>query len=255
MEEIIEQSGVESVPAAEGQTEVQTEVAPDTSSTPDGTTEPQGQNNFEKAFAKRLSAEREKWQQEVGDKYKHYDAYERAAKYLQKQNGIDDPLTLKEQIEMAELQEQAEKQNVPVDVLQRLNQLEQRDAKLKEYERQQELQQFYQQHRTQLDAFAKERGIEAQTLEDYMIENNVNNMQIAYKAMRADQLEQELSSVAKKTEADTIKKIQQNAATTPGSVSQGGDNAPINFAALPKDRQREIIAKVQRGEIRSLNDI
>lgn len=253
-EQIIEQSGVEEVSAAEGQAESAEVVSDQAAQSSPDTTEAQ-QNNFEKAFAKRLTAEREKWQQEVSDKYKHYDHYERAAKYLQKQNNIEDVLTLAQQIELAELQEQAEKQNVPVEVLQRIQTLEAEAAEGRQLKQQQQNLEFYRGFQQQLNEFVQGKDVGAKELEDYMLKEEVKSMDVAYRALRAEKLEQELSSIRQKTEAETIKKIQQNAVTSPGSVSQGAENQSINFATLSKEKQREVIERVKRGELRSLNDI
>lgn len=87
MDEMLETSGVDEVSAAETQTEevsgVETQVA----------AEPEKQNNFEKAFAKRLAEAQAKWEQGVADKYADYDKIKQESAYLDKrarQEGFSD---------------------------------------------------------------------------------------------------------------------------------------------------------------------
>lgn len=195
--EEIGEPGVESlegdVPAAEEQTE------PIEGTQTEGEPQPP-QNNFEKAFAKRLSAEREKWETEFNqklDQYRDYDDLKKITEYVQRTSGYDDVLTLKEQIELTELQERAAQHNVPPEVMQRLEQLEQRASQADQYEQQQQLQKDLESLQNYVETFSKDKGIESQQLVQYMVENNLNNFDVAYKAMRADQLEQQLENAKK----------------------------------------------------------
>lgn len=185
-------SGVESVPAAEEQTETGVESA--------AAAEPK-ENNFEKAFAKRLSAKEQEWQaklQEVEGRYKDYEDLKQVADYFRELNEAPDIMTLKERIEMERLQERAAREGVPTEVQKRLETLEAKAAKADELEQQQMEQQRLITFEQEIKAFSEGKGIDHNELWNYMHENQLGNMEIAYKAMRADQLEKEFEE-AKKT--------------------------------------------------------
>lgn len=193
-----EESGAEPAPAAEVQTETVEVPESQTGAEPTAAAEPEKQNNFEKAFAKRLSAEREKWQAEVQQKYGDYDDVKSVADYFREINQAPDILTLKEQVELAKLQERAEQQNVPTEVMKRIDELEAKAAKAEAYEQQQAETQERQQFEESLKTFCAEKGIDHNELWLYMYENGIANQEVAYNAMRAANLEQQLSS-AKET--------------------------------------------------------
>lgn len=194
-DQVLEQSGVEIVPAAEGQTE-----AVQTGETTTAA-ESQPQNNFEKAFAKRLADAQSKWEQEQAEKFKGYEDYKYLADYLQEANGMD-VMTLKEQIELERLQARAEKEQVPPSVLKRIDELEAKAAKADEYEQQQAEVQTRTQFETTLKTFCEGKEIGGTPLDhsqlwQYMYENQTNSPEVAYKAMRADYLEQQVANAEK----------------------------------------------------------
>src|SRR5690606_21352965 len=119
--------------------------------------EPEKQNNFEKAFAKRLAAEREKWDKETAERYKDYDVLKKATEHLQRTSGINDLMTLKEELELAELQERAETQNLDVERLKGIEQLEANAAKADEMEQQQQEEQRVQSYFSSLGEFVKDK--------------------------------------------------------------------------------------------------
>lgn len=196
--------GVEVVPAAEVQTEtpviepgVEKEVA----------AEP---NNYEKAFAKRLQAERDKWQKENEDKYKDYETNQKAAQFLQKRYNINDSQALREQIELADLQDRAEEHNITPEMQKRLDVLEQKAALADKYQQEQEQQQQYQTFRSNLDKFAAEKQANADELHQYMFDNGFpsEKMELAYKTMQADKVlaEKEAFEASKEQfKKDTLK--------------------------------------------------
>lgn len=209
------ESGVESVPAAEGQAEVETA------------------SNFEKAFAKRLAEAKSKWESEVTDKYKDYDTYKKSAEYFAKINNVPDVMTLKERIEMEELQEAAEKQQVPVEVLKRLQELEAKASKGEELERTMQQQQEQQNYWSNIEKFAESKGADMKALNQFMIDNEMsydpNNMErsfeLAYKAMRHD----ELSKQVEEAEKQGMKKLLQAKSSIPnvtGNKAQGQVTSP-----------------------------
>lgn len=218
-------------------------------------TQPQDENvgaAIQKEVARREAKLREQLEKEYGEKYKDYDVAKKAASYLQKKSGISDLMSLGEELELADLREQAEQQKVPVEVMKRLNQLEEKAKKGDELEQQQQQQQYYRDFRNNLDAFAKEKGADADGLEAFMLEHKVPNMEIAYKAMRAEQLEKQLAEVAQKTEADTIRKLQNNAQSTPGALGAEGAEHNTGFSSLSREDQRRMIEEVKQGKRTSL---
>jgi hypothetical protein len=123
MEDFIEPSGVEETPAAEVIETPEAVIESESGVEEEVAAEPEKQNNFEKAFAKRLAAERSKWDAEVNEKYKDYDTHKELSQYLQEINGAD-ALTLKEQIEMSKLQARAEDNQISPEMQKRLETLE-----------------------------------------------------------------------------------------------------------------------------------
>jgi len=202
-DQVIEtQSGVESVPAAGEQTPSDT---PETGVEVPAAAEPSKENNFEKAFAKRLAAEREKWESERRaelEKYKDYDISKKALEYLMRVNNIHDVNFLKEQLELAELQEQAERQNMTVEELQRLKELEELKAWKQQVEQQQQQQQQLIQFEQMLKDFCKDKEFDGKPLDHmelwkFMHDNGVTNPETALKAMKADLLEKQIENAKK----------------------------------------------------------
>ena len=227
------ESGVEAAPAAEGQTETPQVESSESGAETQVAAEPEKSNNFEKAFAKRLAAEREKWQAESQEKYKGHDDYKLVADYLQEANGLD-LMTLKERIEMERLQTRAEQQGISPEMQKRLEALEEKAAKGDALEQKFQEEQRVSSYWSGLNEFAKgKEGIDAQTLNQFMIENGLmydpSNMEksfnVAYKAMMHDQLQSKLESAEK----EGVKKFLQAKGaipTVPGSTSQGHVSAP-----------------------------
>mgnify|MGYP007051630632 CR=1 FL=1 len=227
------ETGVEEAPAAEEQVSneasepgAETQVA----------AEPEKQNNFEKAFAKRLADAQAKWESEQAEKYRDYEDYKRAAEYLQKTSGISDLMTLREQIEMAELQERADKENVPPEVLKRLDELEAKAAKAEQLEAEQKQQQEWQQFESSLKQFCEGKEIDGKSVDHmdlwkFMHENGVTKPEVAFKAMKADILEAKLEHAEK----EGVKKFLAAKGSIPtitGSTSQGtvASKPPKTFA-------------------------
>lgn len=156
----------------------------------------------ETAFAKRLATEREKIRAELSEQYKDYDTHKQVSEYFREVNNYDDVLSLKEQIEMERLQTRAEQSQVPPEVQKRLEELESKAAKADEMEAQQKQNDWYKGFRGELGTFAKEKGIEVDDLEKFMIDNKVGNMDIAYKAMKF----QDVESAKTEIEKDAVKK-------------------------------------------------
>lgn len=61
-----------------------------------------------------------------------------------------------------------------------------------------------------------------------------------------------LANIGKQTEAETIRKLQQNAMTTPGALGAEGTEHKTGFASLSKEEQRRYIEEVKAGKRTSL---
>jgi hypothetical protein len=194
MEDQVQETGVESVSEADSQ-DTQSEINTGVETKSEAGTE---ETNSEKAWAKRIAAERTKIEQEYADRYKDYDVYKEIAEYTKETSNFDDILSVKEAIELERLQQRAEKQQLPVEVQQRLEALEAKAAKADEFEKQQEEQKTYQEFRTNLlEPFAKDKGIDANELEKFMTDNQVYNLDMAYRAMKYEDVEAKREQIEK----------------------------------------------------------
>ncbi|PEP80692.1 MFS transporter [Bacillus toyonensis] len=176
---------------------------------PDGQS-PAGQTseNIEQsqAFAKRLQErtqaalveERQRWEQETSERYGNYDTYDRAMNFFMKQAGYNDLDSMMQAIEQQDLLQRAEKFGVTPEIQQKLENLEAKAQRAEELEYQREQQQLAQRFTQALGQFAQEKETDAAALEQFMVEHNVPNFEVAYNAMRAQQLEEQLTS-AKET--------------------------------------------------------
>ncbi|HEQ3529490.1 TPA: MFS transporter [Bacillus cereus] len=158
------------------------------------------------AFAKRLQErtqaalmeERGRWEQEVSERYGNYDKYDRAMNFFQQQAGYSDLDSMMQAIEQQDLLQRAEKFGVTPEIQQKLEALEQKAQRAEELEYQREQQELSQRFTQALGQFAQEKGADAEALEQFMVEQNVPNFEVAYNAMRTQQLEEQLTS-AKET--------------------------------------------------------
>lgn len=200
-------------------------------------------NNFEKAFAKRLSAKQAEWEAQKAeelkgyqDQLKDFDAYKRAATYLQKSADVPDILSLNEQIELLELQERAEQENVPVGVLKRITELEAKELELNEWKKTQEEQSTYASFRQELEKFATENAANADELHQFMFDNQIVKPDIALKAMQATELATRLATAKE----DAIKEYLESkkAPRTEGApglaATQGVDTSKMSWAEIDR---------------------
>lgn len=214
-DQVIEETGVEDVSAAEAQEvqEIPEDSADESGANEEVAAEPEKQNNFEKAFAKRLAEKEAQWKaekeseiQKLREEYKDYDVSRKAMEYLMKQNGINDSMSLKEQLELVDLNERAESENVSPEVLKRIDELEAKAAKAEEYEKQQAEQKQVSEFESSLKEFAKDKQIDGKPVDhmelwQYMSENQIAKPEAALKAMKADILEAKLETA----KADAVK--------------------------------------------------
>ncbi len=238
-EEASVEAGVEDVPAAGEQTEGS---ADQTGVETQAAAEPEKQNNFEKAFAKRLAQEREKWESERKaelEKYKDYDALRRAAEYLQRTSGITDMETLMREIELAELQEQAQRQNLTVEEYQRMKELEELKAWKQQMEQELQRREWERTYWDNLKDFSKDHGVEPEKLNQFMVENGFSinpddmkkSFEIALKAYKYDDLVKQLEN-AKKEGMKELIQAKSNIPTvaTSGVKGEVKQTAPKTFA-------------------------
>lgn len=169
----------------------------------------------EKAFAKRLADAQSKWQNEMSTKYQGYEDYKFIADYMKETNQMD-VAAIKEQIELERLQREAQKRDVPVDVMRRLNELEvkaqradelerMRQTEMQEAEARWQEQQRYAKFREGLEAFAKEKELDADALHQFMYDNQIGSVEAAYKAMKHDDLAKQISQAGKQAVSSFIK--------------------------------------------------
>ena len=171
----------------------------------EGVENPEGVEQSQ-AFAKRLQErtqaalmeERQRWEQEVSERYGNYDTYDRAMNFFMKQAGYNDLDSMMQAIEQQDLLQRAEKFGVTPEIQQKLEALEQKAQRAEELEYQREQQELSQRFTQALGQFAQEKGADAVALEQFMVEHNVPNFEVAYNAMRTRQLEEQLTS-AKET--------------------------------------------------------
>lgn len=245
-------TGVEDASDAEMQEETQTDTGGES-------------GGVEKAFAKRLSQAHSKWEAEarakfeeekrqeiekVRSEFKDYDTYREATEFLQKQHGINDIMTLKEQLELTKLQERAAEQNMDPDLLRRMEELESKAARADELEQQrmqeeeerqaaEEQRAYEESYFNSMKEYASSKDIDPDKLHGFIMENslfvNPENMEktfeIAVKAMKHDELLSKLESAEK----DGMKKLFQAKGAIPtikGNSTQGeiSSPAPKTFA-------------------------
>lgn len=242
--------------------------APTPDNTTDTTSAPSDDVVKQESFAKRLkeqteralAEERSKWEQENADRYKDFDVYKKAAEFMQKQNGIQDVMTLKEQLEMADLQERADRSGLDPEMQRRFDELEAKANRLDEIEQerqaaeqqrqeQEQLQQYEKTYWDGLNQFAKDRGVESNALNQFMVENNffvnpenlVKSFEIAHKAMDYDNMAKRVEE-AEKAGMKKLISAKGSIPHVPSSTNQGQvvSSAPKTFAEA---RQRAM----QRG--------
>lgn len=199
--------------------------------------EPGKQNNFEKAFAKRLADAQSKWEADNAEKYKDHDAYKKAAEYLQKTAGIADILTLKEEIELVELQERADKEKVPTAVLKRIDELEAKAAKGDALEAAEKQREEWTTFESSLKDFCKDKAIDGKAIDHmdlwkYMHDNEVSKPEVALKALKADALEAKLETA--RTDA-----VNEYLKTKQGPKIEGSQGAAAQTAARPPESWKE----------------
>jgi hypothetical protein len=198
-----------------------------------------------KAFAKRLEERtqkalqeaRQQWEQETSQKYGSFDQYQKATNFVMQQAGYNSFEDFQKAIEETELMERAQKSGVTPEYQQRLEQLEEKAKRADELEQQQEKEQTYRQFQSALNDFSKEKGLEPSELENFMVSHQIPNFEMAYRAMRYEQMESDLKNakdVAVKEYLESKKASKVEGSGTPGIIKAA---PPKNFAEA---RQRAL---------------
>lgn len=245
------ESGVDNASAAEEQLQGSEGTESKTGDEGQAAADPDKQNNFEKAFAKRLAAKEAEWEAKNAEKFKDHDAYKKAAEYLQRTAGISDILTLREEIELVELQERAEKEQVPPAVLKRIDQLEEKAAKGDKLEAEQNQQKEWQAFETSLKFFCEGKEIDGKAVDHtelwkYMHDNDVSKPEIALKAMKADVLEAKLETAKTDAVNDYLKSKQAPKIDgTSGAAAQTTNEPAKNF----KEAEQRMLSRVQAAKV------
>lgn len=219
-------TGVEDAPAAGEQPEASEGSANQTGVDEQAAAEPEKQNNFEKAFAKRLAAERSKWESELSEKLKDYEAHRRVSEFFQQYNGMD-LNALMERIELEQLKQQAEQQQVPVEVMRRIQELEQKAALAEQLAQQHAQAQWEKTYREALDAYVKDKeGADPEAINKYLVDlgvsvdpNNITKyFDMAYRALKFEELAKRLEGAEK----DGMKKLIGAKGSIPANVGSSG---------------------------------
>lgn len=198
-----------------------------------------------KSFAKRLeertqaklAEERQKWEEEVNQKYGNYDQYQQTMDYVMQKSGYNSFEDFQSALEEAQLAERAEQMGVTPEYQQRLEELETRAKRADELEQQQTQERVYKEFKSALTDFSKEKGLEPDELESFMVENQIPNFEMAYRALRYEQMESDLKNakdVAVKEYLESKKAPKVEGAGTAGLIK---DEPPKNFA---DSRQRAL---------------
>lgn len=172
----------------------ETDPVVETPATQEPGTEQQPEITPEQDFESRIAEERQRWEQETSERYGNYDNFNRMAQFFMQQSGYNNIDSMMQAIEQQELLQRAEQAGITPEIQQRLEGLEQRAQRAEELERQQEQQQLAQRFRGTLESFSQEKGADADALEQFMLENQVPNFEVAYNAMRAQQLEADMAN-------------------------------------------------------------
>lgn len=235
-------TGVEDAPAAGEQSQDQPidgTAADQTGVEGQAAAEPAEQKDVEKAFAKRLAAERAKWEQEQAEKLQEYETHKKISEFFQQYNGMDVQALL-DRIELERLQQQADQQQVPVEVIRRIQELEQKAALAEQLAQQQAQAQWEKQYHDGLAAYVKDKeGADPDAITKFLVENGIsvdpNDMNrafdLAFKAIQYEKLQKQLESAEK----NGMKKLIGAKGSIPanvGSSAQGQVNngPPKTFA-------------------------
>lgn len=219
------------------------------------------------SFAKRLREHSEKevrkaqeaWEKETAEKYKDYDLHKDISSWAQEKRG-EDAMTLKEKIEYERLQERADRNEATPEMQRRMEALEARAAKADELEQKQaedaaqrevsEKQAAWEKsYFDGISAFAKDKGIESEALNKFMIDNQLTvnpedmnkSFEIAMKAMKYD----EVQAQAAEAERKGMSKFLQSKGSIPNIK---GSNAQAQVTNAPPKTLKDAFNRAMSRE-------
>lgn len=220
----------------------------DEGNAPESNPEPTDEVTKQESFAKRLkeqtdktlAEERKKWEAENSEKYKDHDVAKKSLEYMMRTNKIDDPMTLKEKIELAELEEKADQENLTVEELQRRQELDDLKAWKKQTEEKEQQGEQYKTFRTTIEEFAKENEADADALEKYMYDEQIGSPKAALNAMKAEEYKQKLEE----KEADVIKRYVESK-KAPKAEGAGAAGTVIETPKTWEDSRSAALSRIR----------
>lgn len=193
----------------------------------------------------------------VAERAKEAETYQQHLDRIAKFYGYGDHNEYMSALEQAEqqrrIQEEADKLGVDESVIR--EHLEPMKQKLSEYEKEREA---LKQERLMVQINAeiadlKGRYPDFEQHQDKVFELAVNQGYKLEDAYKLATYEEKIANIARQTEAETIKKIQENGATSPGALGSEGAEHKKGFANMSKAEQRRMIEEVKRGDRRSFD--
>jgi hypothetical protein len=206
---------------------------------------PQDDLEQSKAFARRLEERtqkalqeaRQQWELETSQRYGNYDQYQQSMDYLMQRGGYQNFEEFQAAIQEAQLAERAEQNGIDPEFQSRMEKLEERAKLADELEQQRQQEQTYQQFQSALKDFSQQKGVDPAELESFMVENQIANFEMAYRAFHYEQMQNDLTNakdVAVKEYLQSKKAPKVEGPGTPGIIKDG---PPKNFE---ESRQRAL---------------
>jgi uncharacterized protein (DUF1778 family) len=261
MEEV--QTGVETAPEAGVQPTEASDQAGVESQSEAGTETPPNEGDPVTAWAKRIASIKAKTEQEVrerlekelSEKYKDYETYSKYSKELERAarlNGwdrVEDFIAKMDEVEQARrVQEEAERLGIDEETYRKF--LQPVNEKLSQYEKQlQELQK--EKALNQLEANLKDLRSKYDDFEKYEEKVLDLALQKGYgleEAYRIASYDDKLQAVKTQAEQEALKKLQENAATSPGALGAEGAEHKTGIMSMSRAEIAALAERVKRGE-------
>lgn len=246
-DQVVEQSGVD-VPVAEEQVEQQEQEVSIEAGVEQSEVAAQDGSQQDNNFGPIITAEVQRREAQIQKRYEaQVNALERTARVYGFAD-VDSYLQALDNYEREqEIRTEAERLGVDESVIiehlaplkQKLNEYEQQMQSVREREAMLQVEQQLADLRAKHQDFDqyKDRAFDLAINSGYKLED-------AYKLAS---YEDKLANISKQTEADTIRKLQDNASSTPGALGAEGAEHKTGFAAMSKDEQRKFIEDVKAG--------
>jgi predicted transcriptional regulator with HTH domain len=188
----------------------------------------------------------------VSDRAKEADTLqqnlERVAKFYGYENHSDYMNALDEHEKKQQIQKEAEKLGVDESVIRdHLNPMKEQLNKYEQAAKDLEAEKNLVKINTEITDL-KSKYPDFEQYQDKVFDLAINDGYKLEAAYKIATYEDKLATIAKQTEADTIKKIQQNGAAATGSLGAEGAEHKTGFAALSLTDQRKMIEEVKQGK-------